>query len=89
MLCDLGNPMPKGTLVTVKTNNGGKITAPLAMAYRPSYRAVIDVNGDDVVIPATRITSIQKELPHPCKRCGMIVPDARGIVHCWHRECPE
>lgn len=26
---------------------------------------------------------------HQCPRCRMTVPDARGIVHCWHRDCPE
>jgi len=27
--------------------------------------------------------------PHACPRCGMTVPDARGLVPCWHRDCPE
>jgi hypothetical protein len=52
---------PKGTLVTIKTNNGGEITAPLALRYRPTYCATIDVYGRAVVILATRITSIERE----------------------------
>ena len=26
---------------------------------------------------------------HACARCGKMVPDARGMVPCWHRDCPE
>src|SRR5262249_31942743 len=67
----------KGTLVTVKTNNGGEITAPLALKYQPTYCATLDVNGRAVVILATRITSI---------RVAEIVgyPGDNGALHDWH-----
>jgi hypothetical protein len=55
--------MNKGTIVTIKTNNGGEITAPLALNYRPTYCATIDVHGRAVVILATRITSIEEAAP--------------------------
>ena len=48
--------IPKETMVRVRTNNGGEITARLHMAYRPTYDAVINVSGHCVVIIAPRIT---------------------------------
>jgi hypothetical protein len=31
----------------------------------------------------------QPSQKHPCPRCRMTVPDEKGLVPCWHRDCPE
>jgi hypothetical protein len=50
----------KGTVVTVRTNNGGELTLPLAFAYRPSYDVVLeDGTPSGVYIWAGRIRSVQ------------------------------
>jgi hypothetical protein len=48
----------KETMVRVRTNNGGEITARLLVAYRPTYDAVINVSGHCVVIIAPRFTDV-------------------------------
>jgi len=58
--------IPKGTVVRIKTTNGGDVTAQLLQTYRPTYDAVI-ANGTPepnkftpyVIIPAWRIKSIE------------------------------
>lgn len=54
--------IPKGTLVYVRTMNGGEITGKLIKRYRPTYHAVIErdisPSGAYVVISACRIRSI-------------------------------
>ena len=50
----------KGTVVRIRTSNGGEIVASLWQNYRPTYDAVIDLNGHAVVIPITRLTSVEK-----------------------------
>jgi hypothetical protein len=49
----------KGTQVLVKTTNGGEIVAKLALTYRPTYDAVLDHNGQTIVISAFRLNSIE------------------------------
>lgn len=52
--------IPKGTTVRVRTSNGGEIVAPLWENYRPTYDALINLNGHAVAIPITRLTSVEK-----------------------------
>lgn len=52
--------IPKGTTVRVRTSNGGEIVAPLWFNYRPTYDACISLNGACVVIPITRLTTVEK-----------------------------
>lgn len=52
--------IPKGTMVRVRTSNGGEIVAPLWFNYRPTYDAYIERNGQCVMIPITRLTSVDK-----------------------------
>ena len=53
--------IPKNTLVTLSTTNGGVIAARLLLNYRPTFAATIEVNGHCVVIDATRILSVVTE----------------------------
>lgn len=49
----------KGTMVRVRTINGGDIVAPLLLNYRNTYDVTIDINGACVVILNTRIRSVE------------------------------
>jgi hypothetical protein len=49
----------KGTLVRVRTTNGGEVVASLLDNYRKTYDVVIDINGACVVICPTRIKSVE------------------------------
>jgi hypothetical protein len=54
-----GCPMiSKGTLVRVRTTNGGDGIAELLENHRPTYDVVIDMRGP-VIIPASRIVSVE------------------------------
>jgi len=48
----------KGTLVCVRTTNGGKTTARLLQTYRPTYCIVLELHGQPVVIDANRLKSV-------------------------------
>jgi hypothetical protein len=50
--------IPKGTLVTIKTTNGGEITARLLENHRFTYDAVIESGNDCAIINCWRIASI-------------------------------
>lgn len=51
---------PKGTLVRVRTSNGGETVAALWFDYRRTYDASLNINGHCVVIPAFRLTTVEK-----------------------------
>ena len=55
----MDTPLPKGTLVTVRTTNGGEITLPLAVNYRPTYSVWLD-NGtpEAIQIYMMRVVSV-------------------------------
>lgn len=53
--------LAKGTKVLVRTTNGGELVAQLALNYRPTYDAVLELNGRTVVISPWRLKSID---PH-------------------------
>lgn len=57
-MADLFDTIPKNTVVTIKTTNGGEITAPLDSNYRPTYDATIKSGNHWATIPARRIESI-------------------------------
>lgn len=48
----------KGTLVTIKTNNGGLITGVLDHNYRPSYAVTIILPHGYVTILSHRIVAV-------------------------------
>lgn len=49
----------KGATVTIKTTNGGELTARLLQNFRPTYDAVVEVAGGYAVIPSFRITTVE------------------------------
>jgi hypothetical protein len=54
--------LTKGTVVLIRTTNGGEIVTRLSENYRPTYDVVCDANLADntrwFLIPAVRIQSI-------------------------------
>jgi hypothetical protein len=62
----MNDNIPAGTIVTVRTTNGGVVVAPLAETYAPttylaSRRVVIErpsEHGDYTVIPGYRVKSV-------------------------------
>jgi hypothetical protein len=51
--------LSKGTLVKVRTTNGGETIAHLLQNYRPTYDAVIEIYGQCVVISPWHLLSIE------------------------------
>jgi hypothetical protein len=49
----------KGTMVTIKTFNGGELTARLLHNHYFTYDAVVEVAGGYAVIPSFRIKSVE------------------------------
>lgn len=50
----------RGSMVKIRTVNGGEVTAKLIETYRPTYDAcIVDAQGHWLVIPALRIKSIE------------------------------
>jgi hypothetical protein len=49
----------KGTIVRIKTTNGGDIVARLDQNYRRTYDAVIESGNGYTIILADRITSVE------------------------------
>jgi hypothetical protein len=52
--------LSKGTLVKIRTTNGGETVAVLVQNYRPTYDAVIEHFGHCVVISPWRLLSIER-----------------------------
>jgi hypothetical protein len=58
--CNGKQIIPAGTLVRVRTNNGGEIVAPLFQNYYPTFDVVLNLGGQAAVVPSYRTTIVKE-----------------------------
>lgn len=56
----MSHDLDKGTVVRVRTTNGGDITAPLLERHYHTYDVVLDLGNGWVLIPNYRIVKVEE-----------------------------